>query len=152
LFGAPKQPAISHEAYTLFSIVLLSLGGVATSWSGYQAPRWSGVQATQYSRASALRIESAVASSGARFQSDGSPEEEAAARNLQAARAQSVPGWDGWKPCMSDDKVIPFRKRPPSEAEIERYRLMTRGWHPNVRQLIAPQHFERDESRKRGSD
>lgn len=49
----------------LISIGLLSLAGVATSWSSYQAARWSGVQATEYSRANALRVESTGASATA---------------------------------------------------------------------------------------
>jgi hypothetical protein len=49
----------------LFSVALLSVAGVAASWSSYQAARWGGVQATEYSRASALRLESTRASSTA---------------------------------------------------------------------------------------
>lgn len=49
----------------LLSIVLLSVAGLATSWSSYQAARWGGVQATEYSRASALRVESTRASATA---------------------------------------------------------------------------------------
>lgn len=36
---------------------LLSLAGVATSWSSYQAALWSGVQAMHYSHANATRVE-----------------------------------------------------------------------------------------------
>src|SRR5262245_9854303 len=36
---------------------LLSLAGVATSWSSYQAALWGGIQATHYSQASAKRVE-----------------------------------------------------------------------------------------------
>jgi hypothetical protein len=49
---------------------------------------------------------------------------------------------------MSDErKVIPFRKRPrpPSEAELEVYRQMTRNWSPQMRRLMFPEHFEKDE-------
>jgi hypothetical protein len=49
----------------VLSITLLSIAGVATSWSSYQAARWGGVQATDYSRASALRLESTRASAAA---------------------------------------------------------------------------------------
>jgi hypothetical protein len=35
---------------------VLSLAGVATSWSGYQASLWSGIQAMHYSRASSNRV------------------------------------------------------------------------------------------------
>jgi hypothetical protein len=45
---------------------------------------------------------------------------------------------------MSDDNVVPFRKRPPSDAEIEYYRMITRTWHPQVRELIFPEHFKHD--------
>jgi len=45
---------------------------------------------------------------------------------------------------MSDNKVVPFRKRPPSEAELEVYRRITRNWHPAVRHLMLPEHFKRD--------
>ena len=49
---------------------------------------------------------------------------------------------------MSDQKVIPFRKRPPSENELEVYRKMTRNWSPEMRQLMFPEHFKRDPERK----
>ena len=41
---------------------------------------------------------------------------------------------------MSDEVVIPFRKRPPSEVELEVFRRITRGWHPEVRRLLFPEH------------
>ena len=45
---------------------------------------------------------------------------------------------------MNDDNVIPFRRRPqlPSEAELEAYRQATRNWHPEVRRLKYPEHYE----------
>jgi hypothetical protein len=46
---------------------------------------------------------------------------------------------------MSDRKVIPFRKRPPSQTELEVYRQMTRGWSPEMRQLMFPEHFRHDQ-------
>jgi hypothetical protein len=49
----------------LVSVALLSLAGVGSAWSGYQAARWGGVQATDYSRAAAIRLESTRASSSA---------------------------------------------------------------------------------------
>jgi hypothetical protein len=49
----------------IIATVLLSLGALATAWSGYQAARWSGVQASKYSEASKLRIESTRASTRA---------------------------------------------------------------------------------------
>lgn len=45
---------------------------------------------------------------------------------------------------MTDRKVIPFRKRPPSKAELEAYERMTRNWHPEMRRLLFPEHFRRD--------
>lgn len=53
----------------------------------------------------------------------------------------------GWVQ-MSDDVVIPFRKRPPSAAELEAYRQITKAWPPELRKLMFPEHFERE--RKRG--
>lgn len=50
---------------------------------------------------------------------------------------------------MSDDNVIPFRKRPPSEAEIQYYRMMTGNWHPRVREMMFPEHFKHDTLDKR---
>jgi hypothetical protein len=46
---------------------------------------------------------------------------------------------------MSDRKVVPFRPRPPSAAELEIYKLMTRTWHPEMRRRIFPEHFRRVE-------
>jgi hypothetical protein len=51
---------------------------------------------------------------------------------------------------MSDDKVIPFRKRPPSEAELETYRRVTRNWHPEMRRLMFPEHFKKEQGRAAG--
>jgi hypothetical protein len=48
---------------------------------------------------------------------------------------------------MSDDVVIPFRKRPPSEAELEAYRRLTSEWHPELRRLMFPEHFRQDANR-----
>jgi hypothetical protein len=45
---------------------------------------------------------------------------------------------------MSDSVVIPFRKRPPSEEEMAAYRQLTRGWHPDMRRLMFPEHFKLD--------
>ena len=42
---------------------------------------------------------------------------------------------------MSDQKIIPFRKRPPADAVMEAYRQMTRGWHAEMRRLMFPEHF-----------
>ena len=51
---------------------------------------------------------------------------------------------------MSDDKIIPFRKRPPSENELEIFRKMTRNWHPDMRKLMFPEHVRHDEEAKEG--
>ena len=47
---------------------------------------------------------------------------------------------------LTDRKVVPFRKRPPSEAELEMYRRITRNWHPAMRQFVLPEHFKRDQA------
>ena len=41
---------------------------------------------------------------------------------------------------MSDNKVVPFRRREPkpSEIDIEMYRRMTRNWSDEMRQLMFP--------------
>ena len=51
---------------------------------------------------------------------------------------------------MSDSNVIPFRKRPPSEMELESYQRMTRNWHPDLKQLMFPEHFRLEQDRKAG--
>ena len=45
-----------------------------------------------------------------------------------------------WTAKMSDNKVVPFRRRQPkpSEIEIEAYRKMTRNWSDEMRQLMFP--------------
>ena len=49
---------------------------------------------------------------------------------------------------MSADNVIPFRKRqpPPSEVELEMYKRMTRDWHPQLRELMFPEHFKHEQA------
>jgi len=49
---------------------------------------------------------------------------------------------------MSEDNVIPFRKRqrPPTERELEVYRQATRNWTPQMRQLMFPHYFEHDQN------
>jgi hypothetical protein len=49
---------------------------------------------------------------------------------------------------MSDKKVVPFRKRPPSIAQLAIYRQITRHWHPEMRRAIFPEHFARDSATK----
>ena len=46
---------------------------------------------------------------------------------------------------MSDNKVIPFRRRPPSRAELEAYQRMTRHWSPTLRQMMFPEYYKREE-------
>ena len=45
---------------------------------------------------------------------------------------------------MSDNKVVPFRRREtkPSMNEIELYQRMTRNWSQQMRQMMFPIHFE----------
>jgi hypothetical protein len=47
---------------------------------------------------------------------------------------------------VSDSKVVPFRRRPPSQAsqaELEVYQRMTRHWSPTLRQMMFPELFQR---------
>ena len=53
---------------------------------------------------------------------------------------------------MSDNNVIPFRKRPPSQVEIEYYRMITRNWPPHMRQMMFPEHFKHDNPAEREAD
>jgi hypothetical protein len=50
---------------------------------------------------------------------------------------------------VSEDKVIPFRKRPPSETELEVYRHITRNWNPAMRQIMFPEHFKHEQKKGR---
>ena len=50
---------------------------------------------------------------------------------------------------MSKDNVIPFRRRPPSELELQYYRQMTRSWHPQIRERMFPEHFKHDKLERR---
>ena len=45
---------------------------------------------------------------------------------------------------MSGNKVIPFRRRPPSQTELEVYQRMTRHWSPTLRQMLFPEYFRRE--------
>jgi len=49
---------------------------------------------------------------------------------------------------MSNDNVLPFRKRPPSAAELQYYRMITRNWHPQMREALFPEHFKHDAREK----
>jgi hypothetical protein len=49
-----------------------------------------------------------------------------------------------------ENNVIPFRKPPPSHAELEIYRRITRNWSPALRQMLFPEHFKQD--RKTGEE
>ena len=51
---------------------------------------------------------------------------------------------------MSDSNVIPFRKRSPSDVELEAYERMTRNWDPALRELMFPEHFKQECPRKEG--
>jgi hypothetical protein len=63
----PTKANRKHLEHWLEAITAIMLGvvAVATAWSGYQSARWSGVQSFLYSEASALRVESARASTEA---------------------------------------------------------------------------------------
>ena len=50
---------------------------------------------------------------------------------------------------MSDSNVIPFRKRPPTEVELEMYERMTRNWHPELKEFMFPEHFKQQQERKK---
>ncbi len=43
---------------------------------------------------------------------------------------------------VSDHKVVPFRRRRVSKAELEAYQQMTRHWSPTLRQKMSPEHFK----------
>jgi hypothetical protein len=70
LANLPETDAAARRRRTevileIIALILLGVGTLATSWSGYQATRWGGVQATAYSEANVLRIESIRATNGA---------------------------------------------------------------------------------------
>jgi hypothetical protein len=46
---------------------------------------------------------------------------------------------------VTDDKIIPFRKRPPSQAELETYRHITRGWTAEMKKMMFPQYYEHEQ-------
>jgi hypothetical protein len=52
---------------------------------------------------------------------------------------------------VSDSKVIPFRRRPPSQRELEVYQRMTRHWSPTLRQMLFPEHFRREQEKERNA-
>jgi len=52
---------------------------------------------------------------------------------------------------VSDNKVVPFRRRPPSQAELEVYQRMTRHWSPTLRQMMFPELFRREQDKERRS-
>jgi hypothetical protein len=52
---------------------------------------------------------------------------------------------------VSDNKVVPFRRRPPSQAELEVYQRMTRHWSPTLRQMMFPELFGREQDSQRRS-
>jgi hypothetical protein len=45
---------------------------------------------------------------------------------------------------MSDEKIIPFRRRPPSQEELHMYRQITRNWDPALKRLMFPEHSKHD--------
>jgi hypothetical protein len=50
---------------------------------------------------------------------------------------------------MSRQNVVPLRRRPPSQQELEVYRWMTRSWSPALRQLILPEYYRANLSKPR---
>jgi hypothetical protein len=45
---------------------------------------------------------------------------------------------------MPGDNVIPFRKRAPSEGQLEAYRRMTQNWSSELKQLMFPEYFRHE--------
>jgi len=54
---------------------------------------------------------------------------------------------------MSDNKVVPFRKRRCAErgdVGREMYERMTRHWHPEIKELMFPEQFKQEQERRQG--
>ena len=51
---------------------------------------------------------------------------------------------------VTDRKIVPFRKRPPSLPELVIYQQATRRWHPQMQQLLFPEHFRLEPPRPPG--
>jgi hypothetical protein len=51
---------------------------------------------------------------------------------------------------VTDRKIVPFRKRPPSLPELVIYQQATRRWHPQMQQLLFPEHFRLEPQRPPG--
>ena len=52
---------------------------------------------------------------------------------------------------MSDQKVIPFRRRSCAESrEVgrEMYERMTRHWHPEIKEMMFPEQFKQEQARR----
>jgi hypothetical protein len=47
------------------------------------------------------------------------------------------------------DKVVPFRRRRPTEVPLEFYWKITRSWHPQLRELMFPEYFKLDKQERR---
>jgi hypothetical protein len=45
---------------------------------------------------------------------------------------------------MADSNVIPFRRRAPSDGEMEAYRRFTRSWTAELKQLMFPEYFQHE--------
>jgi hypothetical protein len=43
-----------------------------------------------------------------------------------------------------DNVVVPFRRRRPTQQELDTYHMMTRHWSPALRRLLCPQYYEAD--------
>jgi len=40
-------------------------------------------------------------------------------------------------------KVVPFHRRPPTQAELEAYQRMMSHWSPTLRQRLSPEQLRR---------
>jgi len=50
---------------------------------------------------------------------------------------------------VSQSNVIPFRKRPPSEIELEVYLRITRHWNAALKQMMFPEHYRLEQRMNR---
>jgi len=50
---------------------------------------------------------------------------------------------------MNDEKVIPFRprRRVIFDNELNSFLQMTRNWHPQLREMMFPEHAKREQER-----
>jgi hypothetical protein len=53
---------------------------------------------------------------------------------------------------LSTDNILPFRKRPPSDKEMDVYREVTKRWTDASRQLLLPEHYSNEWVRRGKQD